>query len=91
MCQTGALTHVPNLSLRLQGEVPSSVKVTCFESDGLTGAQLAPVVARVVESVGRGVLPLLLDPVEFTLEQYADALDFLDSSARTGKVVVTVP
>lgn len=91
MCQTGALTHVPNFGLRLLGEVPSSVKVTCFESDVLTGAQMSGVVARVVEAVERVVLPLPLDPVEFTLDQYQDALDFLDSKARTGKVVVTVP
>lgn len=91
MCQTGALSHVPGFSLRLLGEVPSSVKVTCFESDVLTGAVLSAVIERVLDAMRRGALRVPLDPVEFTLERYADALEFLDSETRTGKVVVTVP
>lgn len=90
LCQTGALNHVPGFGLRLLGEVPSSVKVTCFESDVLTGARMSAVIARVVEAVQRGALALPLDPVEFTLEEYPAALDFLDSGERLGKVVVTV-
>lgn len=91
MCQTGALTHVPDFSLRLLGEVPSSVKVTCFESDVLTGARMSAVIEPILDAIKRGALTLPLDPVEFTLGQYTDALDFLDSEARTGKVVITVP
>jgi NADPH:quinone reductase len=90
LCQTGALSDVPGFGLHLLGEVPSSVKLTCFESDLLTGATMAPLIGRILEAVGRKALALPLDPAEFSLEQYQDALGFLDSKERRGKVVVTV-
>jgi hypothetical protein len=85
------LSHPPNFSLHLLGEVPSSVKVTCFESDTLTGATLSPLVGRIVRAMRRRALELPLDPAELTLSQYGEALAFLDSKERQGKVVVTVP
>jgi NADPH2:quinone reductase len=90
MCQTGALSDVQDFRLHLLGEVPSSVKVTCFESDGLTATVISPLIERLVAAVTRKVLALPLDPTEFTLEQYKEALEFLDSKERNGKVVVTV-
>lgn len=90
LCQTGALGHVPGFGLRLLGEVPSSVKVTCFESDVLTGATMSSVIGPLVEAVSQGALELPLDPTEFALSQYDQALAFLDADTRRGKVVVTV-
>jgi NADPH:quinone reductase-like Zn-dependent oxidoreductase len=74
----------------LLGEVPSSVKLCCFESDLLTGAALSPLIGRILEAVRRKALALPIDPAEFSLEHYHDALEFLDSKERKGKVVVTV-
>ncbi len=91
MCQTGALTHVPGFGLRVLGEVPSAVRITCFESDTLTGGTVSRVVEGVFAAVRRRALALPLDPEAFTLQQYGDALAFLDSEEREGKVVVTVP
>jgi len=90
MCQTGAFGHVPDFGLHLLGEVPSSVKVTCFESDVLTGAVMAPLIGQIVRAMNEGTFALPLDPTEFTLEQYTQALAFLDDKARKGKVVVSV-
>lgn len=91
MCQTGALTHLPDSGPRLLGEVPSSVKVTSFESDELAGAGMSAVIVRILEAFRRGVLGLPLHPVKLGHARYARAVGVLDSEARTGRVVVTVP
>ncbi|MGH1347819.1 MAG: alcohol dehydrogenase catalytic domain-containing protein [Nannocystales bacterium] len=91
MCQTGALTDVEGFGLHLLGEVPSAVKVTCFESDGLTHHVMAPLVGRLIDALTAGALQPSIDPTEFSLEEYGQALDFLDSPDREGKVVVSLP
>jgi len=91
MCQTGALSHEPGFNLHLLGEVPSSVKVTCYESDTLTAAVLAPLIDRLLNALAAESVRLPLDPTEFSLQQYKAAMAFLDSKDRKGKVVVTVP
>ncbi len=91
MCQTGALSHTPGFNLHLLGEVPSSVKVTCYESDTLTGATLAPLIDTLLAALATEKLRLPIDPTEFSLPQYKAAMAFLDSKDRKGKVVVTVP
>ena len=91
MCQTGALSHTPGFNLHLLGEVPSSVKVTCYESDTLTGAVLAPLINTLLAALATEKLRLPIDPTEFSLPQYKAAMAFLDSKDRNGKVVVTVP
>ena len=91
MCQTGALSHEPDFNLHLLGEVPSSVKVTCYESDTLTGTVLAPLIDRLLNALAAESVHLPLDPTEFSLQQYKAAMAFLDSKDRKGKVVVTVP
>ncbi len=90
MCQTGALSHPPGFTLHVLGEVPSSVLVTCFESDTLMGATVSPLIERLVGAICDGTLEPSLDPTEFSFSQYSDALAFLDSRQRTGKVVVSV-
>ena len=90
MCQTGALTTQDGFSLHLLGEVPSGVKMTCFESDGLTHHVMAPLLDRLLAAVADGRLDISPDPTEFGLEAYGEALAFLDSRERLGKVVVTV-
>ncbi len=91
MCQTGALSHTPGFGLQLLGEVPSSVKVTCYESDTLTGDVLAPLIDTLLDALATKKLGLPIDPTEFSLSQYKAAMAFLDSNDRTGKIVVTVP
>ena len=56
----------------------------------LTGATMAPLIGRLVGAIGEGTFELPLDPTEFTLAQYDDAMAFLDSKQRRGKLVVTV-
>ena len=90
MCQTGALAAEDGFCLHLLGEVPSGVKVTCFESDGLTHHVMAPLLGRLLAAVAEGRLDVSPDPTELELEQYQEALDFLDSRERRGKVVLTV-
>lgn len=90
MCQTGALGHVPGFSLRLLGEVPSGVKVTCFESDVLTGAAVRPLMDRLIAAIAGGAWSVPMDPTEFRLDEYAAAMAFLDAKERRGKVVVSV-
>ena len=91
MCQTGAMNHTLGFNLHVLGEVPSSVKVTCYESDALTGAVLAPLIDTLLGALATEELRLLIDPTEFSLPQYKAAMAFLDSKDRKGKVVVTVP
>lgn len=91
MCQTGALSHTPGFNLHLLGEVPSSVKVTCYESDTLTGAALAPLIDTLLGALASDEVRLPIDPTEFSLPQYKAAMAFLDSKDRKGKVVVAVP
>ncbi len=90
MCQMGALSRAEHFRLRLLGEVPSAVKVTCYESDTLVGAELAPVLGELVHAVASGDLELALDAREFFLDDYLEALNYLDAPDRRGKVVVSV-
>jgi|GEM_PF-955758 len=91
MCQTGALAGVDGFGLHLLGEVPSGVKVTCFESDGLTHHVMDPLVGKLIAALRAGTITLAVDPTEFALEDYAEAMAFLDSPERKGKVVIEVP
>ncbi len=90
MCQTGAMAAAEGFTLHLLGEVPSAVKVTCFESDGLTHHVMEPLIGKLLDAATGGTIELSLDPTEFDLEDYDRALAFLDSKERRGKVVVTV-
>lgn len=90
MCQTGALAAKDGFSLHLLGEVPSGVKVTCFESDGLTHHAMAPLLGRLLAAVADGRIDISPDPAELGLEAYEQALAYLDSRERRGKVVLTV-
>ncbi len=74
LCQTGALSHAPGFNLHVLGEVPSAVKVTCYESDTLTGAVLAPVIDKLLAALAAGSVRIPLDPTEFSLPEYEAAM-----------------
>lgn len=90
LCQTGALSYDPNFSLHVLGEIPPTVKVTCFESDGLMAASIAPLMEQVIIAVTQGVFKIPIEATEFNFSQYREAIKFLDADTRSGKVVVTM-
>lgn len=91
LCQTGVLGMGAGPAFHsVLGEVPSTVKVTCYESDGLTAATLGPLMRELCAAVLSGALKVPLDPAEFELRDIGAAFEHMRSKARHGKVVVTV-
>lgn len=88
VCSTGILDSWNYTDFQPLVAIPTGTKLTVYESGVLTAAASTNVLQHIVDDVAAGALDAHLDRV-FTLDQIAQAHDYMEANRATGKVVIS--
>ncbi|MFI2347508.1 zinc-binding dehydrogenase [Streptomyces sp. NPDC019443] len=91
VCVTGMLSGVWAVpDFEPVAMIPSGTRLTAFHSQDLQGSAGTEALQNIVDAVSKGTYHANLDRV-FTLEEIADAHQYMETNQATGKVVVRIP